>query len=755
MRSTEPSTRTKSPQRKLQEGQAIVLIGLLILVLFAMLGLAIDSGRAYVDRRDQQAAVDAAALASGDWYENYHDLYGSTLPKSKAIYQTDLRLYVTPTSDSTSTTYVGVNSNLRQDTETLVYPGGYTLTIVATNTLFNGYTFAFTSTHDLPLAFMQIFGGPTTATINATATAIVGDQRQSPALLTLSTGKCATKLVNAASTLTILGDSYSNGTACVDAGLEVAGNCYGAAGSTCSSASYYCFNSTPNFVPYPGPCTPGSGDIQGQPIVPSQPLPDPGYHADTATTDCSGPCYTTSQSYNKLNRGTWTEMRPGQYGSFHLDGGSASCAFLDAGVYTWTAGYQADASGSLLSNELKAPDEGLWSAPGLQNVANPQFWNLNGVTCAGDFTVTMQSTPVGNGVAEKGPKSKLNPWGVEVTAVRYDTFPDTSISNACSSSAGCPRESAPSECQPTPSSMTSNGSTGIDININQNAPGAQYYNVYLNPNGCDGVWTNFGFVGRFLAPGFGDAGGVPPVGGASPYLGGNPPAYPDGSAGNPYPSSSKVITLGFTSNQPAGVATIMNLTHYGALYSPVGCASLNRVFACQSTQPEAKPQCFSGCPQPGLPQQNAAMKLLPAADTGGDQANENYCVVETSTNPNAACDGAKVTPGGVQFYMPSGSCMTQNATGATYVFSGLQYNWIVIYQPSSNTCTNKLNGGSGTQYIGTIYTPQASWDLTGGNVAPLAGQLIAWTATVSGGASVGIDFNPNYSPVPPAARLIN
>src|SRR5437868_13468342 len=78
-------------RRASQSGQAIVLIGLLILILFGMLGLAIDSGRAYVDRRDQQAAVDAAALAAGDWYENFSDLYGSTLPNAKLLYQTDLR----------------------------------------------------------------------------------------------------------------------------------------------------------------------------------------------------------------------------------------------------------------------------------------------------------------------------------------------------------------------------------------------------------------------------------------------------------------------------------------------------------------------------------------------------------------------------------------------------------------------------------------------------------------------------------------
>src|SRR5207247_429589 len=134
-----PSTRTKSPQRKLQEGQAIVLIALLILVLFGMLGLAIDSGRGYVDSRDQQTAI------------------------------------------------------------------------VAPDTQFHGYQFKFTTNHQLPLAFIQIFGGSRTVGIGATATSIVGNQRQTPALLTLSTETCATNLSGSAQ-LTVLGDVYTNGT---------------------------------------------------------------------------------------------------------------------------------------------------------------------------------------------------------------------------------------------------------------------------------------------------------------------------------------------------------------------------------------------------------------------------------------------------------------------------------------------------------------------------------------------------------------
>jgi Flp pilus assembly protein TadG len=723
-----PASKASGYSRNGQKGQAIVLVGLLILVLFAMLGLAIDSGRAYVDRRDQQTAVDAAALAAGDWYENFHDLYGSTLPNSKQIYQDNLHLYGGSTSDVTTTTKVGPKANLQQDTDVVTYSSGYTLTIVATDTQFNGYEFQLTTTHQLPLAFIRVFGGPGAVTISATATAIVGNQRQTPALLTLSTGNCATDL-KGSTTLTILGDTYSNGTACVDANLREAGNCYGAAGSTCSSASYYCYNSTPGFVPYPPPCNPG--DTQGSAIVPAPSLPDPSYQAGSITY------YPTPQTYNQYNRGTWTEMLPGQYGNFHLTGGTASCAFLDAGVYTWTNGYSSDASGSLLSNELKAPDEESNAAPGTTALANPQFWDQNGVSCAGAFNLTVVTVGAGQGIKHQGGAGN---WGVELTSVRYDQFLDPTVTpNPCLAAPGCRRESAPSACKQI--STNDSQPPGIDVNITRNAPGAQYYDIYLNPNGCDGVTTNFSFAGRFLAPGFSDGGGPPAV------------------ATGPYPSgANKTLVngqLGWAC--PAAGVSICNLA-YNNLSPTVPCFALSRAKQCQVPDSELAPQCFSGCPPPPgtLSQENAPMKLQYTPDTGGDVANENYCV--PSANPgdaNAPCAGARVTPGAVQFYMPAGSCINQNAQGATYVFSGEQYNWIVIYQPAANTCSNSMNGGSATQYIGTIYTPAANWTINGGNRAPLAGQVIVYTATVSGGASVGIDFNPNYAPAPPAARLIN
>ena len=704
-----------------------MLVALLMLVLMAMLGLAIDSGRAYVDRRDQQAAIDAAALSAGDWYENYQNLYGSTLPQAKQIYAANLHLYSAPTSDTLATTNVGAN-HLKQDTEVVTYAGGYQLTIVATNTQFNGYQFTLSSTHSLPLAFMQIFGGSPNVTINATATAIVGNQRQTPALLTLSTGNCALTLTGAAQ-LTVLGDTYTNGSACIDSNLHEAGNCYGGAGSNCNVAQYYCYNATPGFIPYPPPCN--AGDTQGAAVVPAPSLPDPGYLAPSV------PYYPLVAGYSQLNRTTWTEMTPGSYGNFHLTGGSASCAFLDPGVYTWSGGYKSDANGSLLSNELKAPDEQKAGAAGTTAVANPQFWDMNGTGCAGHFNVAASAAP-GSPMKHQGGAGN---WGIELTSVRYDQFLDPNIApNPCFASPGCRRESAPSACEAVSTADASN--QGIMVNITQNAPGAQYYNVYINPNGCDGNQNNFSFVNRYKAPGWID--------------GGAPPASPSG----PFPNgANKPLVLG-VGGWSCGLAavSICDIT-YNSLAPTILCFAQVRTQLCQAPDDETQPQCFSSCPPPAglLSQENAPMSLqYPPTYTGGDVANENYCVVSPNPgDPLAPCATAKVTPGAVQFYFPTGSCMDQNSQGATYVFSGEQYNWIVIYQVPGNNCANSLNGGASTQYIGTIYTPSADWTINGGNRSPLAGQVICYTAKVAGSAAVGIDFNPNYAPAPPAARLIN
>jgi len=738
------STATKSRQRKLQEGQAIVLIALLMLVLFAMLGLAIDSGRAYVDKRDLQTAVDAAALAAGDWYENYGDLTGSTLPQAEQVFQTDLHLYSGPGSNTCPPpagqpgaglpcpTYVGPGSNLRQDNYFLSYNGGSTtLSVSATNTQFNGYQFVFTATHYLPLAFEQIFGGPTTATIVATATSIVGNQRQTPALLTLSSDACATHLQGSGS-LTVLGDVYTNGTACVDANLHLAGNCYGAAGSNCNAASYYCYSQTPGVPPYPPTCS--GSDLMGAPYVPAPPLPDPAY-----LSPLSDGIYSGSGSF--INRGTYTELTPGVFNGFSLSG--PGCYFLDAGIYQWNGGYASH--GGMVSNELKPPDEPLYSAPGtIQQTGVNTFWGAGG--CAGSFSVAPVGVPGGQGLQHQG---GLGTWGIEVTSVRYDRFPDpnyrSGTGNPCEFAPGCIRESAPSACHPVSTVDLSN--QGIAVSINVNSPGAQYYNVYIDPNGClpyapptpPGTRYDFSFVNTFPAPA-------------------GPAVLTGGVAGGGWPCA-------------AAGATVCNISYNNINNFPTvhthNCSAWARANElCWAPDDETAPTCFSVCPPaPAVPQENAPMSLEYAPSwTSGDVANENFCQASPTSggDPNSPCSTAKITPGAVQFYMGPTDCLDQNGGGYTHVFSGEQYNWIVIYQlpvvapATAPLCSpSKLDGNALTQYIGTIYTPSSNWEIQGSDKSPLAGQVICWSATVTGSGQAGIDFNPNYSPAPPAARLIN
>jgi len=95
-----------------------------------------------------------------------------------------------------------------------------------------------------------------------------------------------------------------------------------------------------------------------------------------------------------------------------------------------------------------------------------QFWNTDGVNCAGSFQV--------NNIGGPNPLDIGN-WGVVLTSVRTDTY------------SGVPylRESAPSACR----SVHVHSGEVLQIQVS-NVPGATSYNVYLSNlnNGCLGPW---------------------------------------------------------------------------------------------------------------------------------------------------------------------------------------------------------------------------------------------------------------------------
>ena len=255
------------------------------------------------------------------------------------------------------------------------------------------------------------------------------------------------------------------------------------------------------------------------------------------------------------------------------------------------------------------------------------------------------------------------------------------------------RESAPSSCQQV---NLNNHFDAVQMTIS-NVPGATSYNIYAAPpgNGCAGP--------------FGLADNLPVSG---PVLNTNT---------NPCPAfNGNGCTLGHES-----------IVLDDQLIAPLG-----------ANPPDGETSPLGA----GLPNLNPPM----GAGARGDRANENNC--ETVGGAHASCP-SPITPGAVELNFPTGCLVAYNGSD-TYVFSGYQYNWISLYQPSSNVCNGTLGATGNSAYIGLYYAPSNSLSITSpyGFEAPGVGGVIANTVAFTG-TMPSVTFSSTYAPVPPASRL--
>jgi hypothetical protein len=373
-----------------------------------------------------------------------------------------------------------------------------------------------------------------------------------------------------------------------------------------------------------------------------------------------------------------------QAGSYSANPGfsSGDCWFLSGGVYNWQAGFSN--SGDFVSNELKPPDEP--TTANVRQVSPYQFWNTNGVKCAGSVLLSNIGGP--------SPLDAGN-WGVVVTSVRTDSFGGVNYL----------RESAPSACQ----AVHVHAGEVLQVQIS-NVPGATSYNVYASnvASGCNGPW---GWVGA-----------IPVIGTVS------------NSNTNPCPS--------FTGSG-------CSLGHETAVFdsSLIPDTFAPRLLAAPDTyeayQPDAETAPLGGT----MPNQNPVRGPVAA----GDRANENNC--DSTAAAYSTCPDA-VTPGAVEFYVPNGGCLSTTNSGDTYVFSGYQYNWLAVYEPGSNSCTNTLGANGFSAYVGLVYVPAAVIAVTSPYTfeAAATGGLLASSVNFTGALPI-ISYGSGYGPVPPAARL--
>jgi len=292
-------------------------------------------------------------------------------------------------------------------------------------------------------------------------------------------------------------------------------------------------------------------------------------------------------------------------------------------------------------------------------------------------------------------------WSFVVTSTRTDSYAGRSYT----------RESAPSMCY---QQHINNSGENLQL-IVSNVPGATSYNIYAAPpgNGCAGP--------------FGLAEAMPVSG------------TPTNTNTNPCPVFTGLgCTLGHESlTLDAG---------------DLGASSTPNVLAAPGVVGSYPPSSERAPLLSGLPNQNPPR----AAGAAGDRANENSC--RTTGGAYATCPSS-VTPGAVEFYLPAGGCINATSGGDNFVFSGYQYDWLVVYGPGSdyppaNSCGAILSAGGNSAYVGLVYMPSVSMSIT----SPYAfeggsGGLIANSVSFIGSMPT-ITINRGFTPVPPAARLI-
>jgi len=630
------------------------------LVIIGFLGLAIDGGRAYYERRILQNAVDAAALAASDNYQDSISI-SSSLISAATEYAANERIYgAASASPSWSSTTVDITWTGSTDTLHIVTATVGLLT-----------TFDVSSSHSVPLAFMQALGVPSPITIGALAEGKAKTGATSGlGIVTLGRGACpgGTPSLSSANTSQII---------VTGGGIQTSGSVVAGSISTSGTFADNCTSPVPAGVTATGGKTAGVA-----------PLSDPGFTPGSLTY------WTSAQT-----AGGNVVLQPGTYAS-SISATSGVCYFLAGGVYQLSGGYSTR-NNSMISNDLVPPDAPAWqgsptNAANYNNsVASPQLWD--GPGCSGKFTLAATASV---------PGLTTGWYGVVVTSTRTDYYPPLAMGGTAYS-----RESAPSTCHPVQVGVAGQG---IKVTVN-NVPGATGYNVYFAYNALASPCNQllYGYVGNIVN-------GVTETTGSL------------GSVNGTF-NATNVTSLPL----PANIGAACTL---GSAYATL-CAAATGLLA-SSNPPgdgsETAPEGAGSYPFDPSPDTNA--------NGGGDRANSNDCQPR-STSAGAPCKNAGVTPGGVQLYFPvTAGCMSTTQASGASLFSGIQYSWIALFAPLTNTCGPSLGNTGGLRMVGAIYWPGGDVSISNTGQVPLAGQIICNSLSVSNSAVVTISFNPLNTP---------
>ena len=356
-----------------EKGQAIVLTVFAMIGLLSLLGLAIDSGKAFADRRQAQNAVDAAASAAA------------------LAYVRDLDIVAAGTSLIQGNGYSNANSTYSisavTDTSCASSTTGKVITVTLTSTV--------------PMSFASIVGvDHTNNTVTAKSRGCKGSASQPlypvSAVVSLKTGTCngssdASLYMGGSSNLQVWGGGMSSNSTDPKCTLFQGGETQMKKnGTTCNGITTAAPSGTFNNVKFPDSC----GNITKN--SPQVGMPDP------VAFSCGGA--PTSPGRPGTYSGTFppsgvTSLAPGLYclnGDFILNNkqkltGSGVTIVMLSGLARWNGG--AEMSISAPTNNNSANDQVAKAAgaiPGLLIYAPSS--NSSDIDLNGNGNVTLQGT---------------------------------------------------------------------------------------------------------------------------------------------------------------------------------------------------------------------------------------------------------------------------------------------------------------------------------------------------------------------------
>lgn len=284
-----------------RRGQALILVAIAILVLTAILALALDGGRIYLDRRQLQDAADAGALAGSEQlqvlpYPSYAGAHTQAL--------------TTVVKNLLGTTSSGLTAPSTAAWGPLTIGAGYTVSMNATTPT----TYQVTVQHTIPTVVAPVHGFAPSIQLQVQATAqngtfpfalILLQRSYSTTYANLTMNGAPVQLtLNGGGGVADRGGIYSNASANLGQGTVQFGTgvCPPNPPGTGNNGEFWTV--TPTALPSSQVICPQS---QGQARTTTQVLPDPGYPEPFA------PAFTATNGATVLNGTEY--LCPGHYGN--------------------------------------------------------------------------------------------------------------------------------------------------------------------------------------------------------------------------------------------------------------------------------------------------------------------------------------------------------------------------------------------------------------------------------------------------------